>query len=94
MNNTKKVLLTGAAGGMGYESLRQMVEDGCDYEIIACDLPNDKSRERLKEFENNSRVTIMLGDLTNYRFVLAAALDCDLIIHIAAFVSPAADYFP
>lgn len=43
MDNSKRDLLTGAAGGMGYESLRQMVEDGCDYEIIACDLPNEKS---------------------------------------------------
>ncbi|SDH82587.1 Nucleoside-diphosphate-sugar epimerase [Pseudobutyrivibrio sp. 49] len=90
----KKVLLTGAAGGMGYESLRQMAEDGCDYEIVVCDLPNDKSKERLREFEGNKRVTIMLGDLTNYRFVVEAVRGCDLIIHIAAFVSPTADYFP
>ena len=94
MKSTKRVLLTGAAGGMGYESLKQMVEDGCDYEIIACDLPNDKSKERLQEFEGNNRVKIMLGDLTNYRFVLETVKDCDMVIHIAAFVSPAADYFP
>ena len=40
----KKVLVTGAAGGMGYETLKQMVEDGCDYKIVALDLPNDNTK--------------------------------------------------
>lgn len=44
----KRVLLTGAAGGMGYESLKQMLEDKCDYEIVALDLPNDKTYEKLE----------------------------------------------
>ena len=43
-----KVLLTGAAGGMGSESLRQMAEDDGHYEVIALDLDNEKNREKLK----------------------------------------------
>lgn len=90
----KKVLVTGAAGGMGYETLKQMVEDGCDYKIVALDLPNDNTKAKLFPFKDNSRVTVMMGDLTDYSVVKNAIKDCDLIIHIAAFVSPAADYFP
>ena len=52
---TMKVLLTGAAGGMGYECLSQMAADGCRYEIIAWDLDNEKSRKRLKKYENDKR---------------------------------------
>lgn len=90
----KKVLVTGAAGGMGYETLKQMVEDDCDYKIVALDLPNDNTKEKLLPLKDNDRVTVMMGDLTDYSVVKNAVKDCNLIIHIAAFVSPAADYFP
>lgn len=90
----KKVLLTGAAGGMGFESLKQMANDKMDYEIVALDLPSEKTKEKLMPFKNNPRVTVMLGDLTDYSVVRNAVRDCDLVIHIAAFVSPAADYNP
>lgn len=89
-----KVLLTGAAGGMGLESLRQMAGDNEDYRIVATDLDNPRCRERLKEFAGNSRVELMFGDLTDKEFVKKAVKGCDLVLHIAAFVSPQADYHP
>ena len=89
-----KVLLTGAAGGMGRESLKQMVSDKGKYQIVALDLDNDKCREQLQPYVGNKRVQIMHGDLTDSSFVEKAVRDCDLILHIAAFVSPAADYYP
>ena len=94
MDNKKRVLLTGAAGIMGFESLKQMVEDGCDYEIIALDLPGERTTEKLMKYKDNKRVTIIMGDLTDYSIVLNAVKGCDMIIHIAALVSPVADYFP
>eukprot|EP00833_Pecoramyces_ruminatium_P009474 jgi/Orpsp1_1/1183506/evm.model.c7180000085506.1 len=94
MSTKKSVLLTGAAGGMGYESLKQMVEDGLDYEIIALDLPGEKTEEKLMKYKDNERVTIIMGDLTDYSVVLNAVKGCDMIIHIAALVPPIADYFP
>ena len=90
----KKVLLTGAAGGMGFESFKQMVNDEEDYEIVALDLPGDKSSEKFLPYKDNPRVKIMLGDLTDYSVVRNAVKDCDMVIHVAAFVSPAADYYP
>ncbi|MER2056638.1 MAG: NAD(P)-dependent oxidoreductase, partial [Clostridia bacterium] len=89
-----KVLLTGAAGGMGQESLKQMVADSGKYEIVALDLDNESCRNRLQPYEGNSRIRIMLGDLTDASFVEKAVQGCDLILHVAAFVSPAADYYP
>ena len=89
-----KVLLTGAAGGMGQESLKQMAADNGKYEIIALDLDNESCRNRLRPYEGNNRVQILLGDLTDASFVEKAVQGCDLILHVAAFVSPAADYYP
>ncbi len=95
MKNTKKrILLTGAAGGMGFESLKQMALDGCDYEIIAVDLPGEKTESKLSVFADNPRVKVKTGDLTDYNLVKKIVKDCDMVIHIAAFVSPAADYYP
>jgi len=94
MSNRKKVVLTGAADGMGYESLKQMVEDGLDYEIIALDLPGERTEKRLMKYKNNNRVTILLGDLTNYLFIKNSIKECDIIIHIAGLVPPIADYYP
>jgi len=55
-----KVLLTGAAGGMGLESLRQMAEDGGSYQIVALDLDNERCRERLKPYVGNTRVQTLV----------------------------------
>jgi nucleoside-diphosphate-sugar epimerase len=93
-NSKKRILLTGAAGGMGFESLRQMAEDCKDYEIIALDLPGERTENRLSAFKDNKRVKVMTGDLTDYDFVKKAVEGCDMVIHIAAFVSPMADYHP
>ncbi|MBQ6145840.1 MAG: NAD(P)-dependent oxidoreductase [Clostridia bacterium] len=89
-----KVLLTGAAGGMGLESLRQMAEDGGSYQIVALDLDNERCRECLKPYVGNTRVQTLFGDLTDPAFAEKAVQGCDLVLHIAAFVSPAADYYP
>ena len=89
-----KVLLTGAAGGMGSESLRQMAQDDGRYEVIALDLDNERNREKLGAYADHPRVHPLFGDLTDAAFVEKAVKGCDLILHVAAFVSPAADYYP
>ena len=64
-----KVLLTGAAGGMGSESLRQMAEDDGRYEVIALDLDNEKNREKLCAYANHPRIHPLFGDLTDAAIV-------------------------
>ncbi len=90
----KKVFMTGATGGMGYESLKQMLSDTCKKDIIILVRDSEKNRKLLKEYSGNKRLTIRWGDLLNYKDVYDCVKEADLVLHIAAFVSPAADYYP
>ena len=48
----------------------------------------------LKDYISEKRITIRWGDLTNYSDVLSCVKDADIVLHVAALVSPAADYNP
>ena len=89
------ILMTGAAGGMGWESFRQMLPDcGKLYDLIVFDLDTDRNRKIFEPCIGRPGVQVVFGDLLDK----ALAADCvrrsDLCLHIAAFVSPQADYFP
>lgn len=55
---------------------------------------SEKNRNILKSYTETPGLEILWGDLNNYDDVLKCVKGCDLILHIAAFVSPAADYYP
>lgn len=90
----KKVFLTGAAGGMGFESLKQMLEvpDKLDITILVRD--SEKNHRLFAPYEKTEGLHIVWGDLLCYEDVCKCVRDADLVLHIAAFVSPAADYYP
>ena len=47
----RTVLLTGAAGGMGFESLKQMAADRSgSLKIRALDLPTENNKDKLRMF--------------------------------------------
>jgi nucleoside-diphosphate-sugar epimerase len=48
----------------------------------------------MKKYKNDPAVTIIWGDLTDYDDVLKAVSLSDVILHVAALVSPAADKHP
>lgn len=90
----KKVFITGASGGMGQQSLKQMINDRDLYDITILSVDSPKDREALQPYAAYKEVTIHYGDLLNYALVKECVKGADLILHIAAFVSPAADYYP
>ena len=53
-----------------------------------------KNRKSLATFRGAAGLEIHWGDLNDYDAVLECVRDADLILHIAALVSPAADYHP
>lgn len=88
-----KILLTGATGTMGREVLRQLVETA-RFDLIIFSLPSKTDRQCLAAYEANSAVKIIWGDLTNYADVKKAVAGVDIILHVAALVSPLADTQP
>ncbi|MGN0542711.1 MAG: NAD-dependent epimerase/dehydratase family protein [Acutalibacteraceae bacterium] len=90
----QKVFLTGATGGMGYESLKQMAQDTDKYDILILARPSEKNKKLLAPYAGKKGIDIRWGDLTDYKTVFDCVKDCGIVLHIAAFVSPQADYYP
>lgn len=92
--NKQTIFITGATGNMGFESLSQMRDDIDKYNIIILAMDTKRDRELLKDYMNKEGLTIRWGDLRNYSDVYECVKEADIILHIVAFVSPAADYYP
>ena len=90
----QRILLTGASGGMGSLGLKELLKDTDIQDITALVLDTEADRKRMKEFENSKGLTIYWGDLTNYKDVYECVKNADIILHVAALVSPMADYQP
>ncbi len=90
----KSVLVTGATGSFGREFLRQLLtQDEIERVTVF-------SRDELKQFEmktefSSPKVKYLLGDVRDYKRVLQATVDIDVIIHAAAMKQiPAAEQNP
>ena len=90
----KSVLVTGATGSFGKEFLRQLLtQDEIERVTVF-------SRDELKQFEmktefSSPKVKYLLGDVRDYKRVLQATVDTDVIIHAAAMKQiPAAEQNP
>ena len=83
--------MTGATGNMGFESLKMMVEDLNNYNIRLIVRDSEKNHDLLKPYLHKEGLSIVWGDLDDYEVVKRAVSGVDLILHIAAFVSPYAD---
>ncbi|MCR5354385.1 MAG: NAD(P)-dependent oxidoreductase [Lachnospiraceae bacterium] len=94
MRDKLRVFVTGATGGMGFESLKQMMEDKDLYDITVLARDSEKNHKLLGDYKNCSNLRIYWGDLLNEEDVYNCVQDADIVLHIAAFVSPQADYYP
>jgi nucleoside-diphosphate-sugar epimerase len=89
-----KVFITGASGGMGQQSLKHMIKNRDLYDITILSFDSEKDREALKPYQEYKEVTIKYGNLLDYNLVKECVQESDLVLHLAALVSPAADYHP
>ncbi|MCR5145201.1 MAG: NAD(P)-dependent oxidoreductase [Lachnospiraceae bacterium] len=89
------VFMTGAGGGMGFESFKQMLPDlGSLYNMVILVRDSKKNHDLFDKYEGYAGLTIAYGDLLNKDDVQKCVDMSDMVLHIAAFVSPAADYYP
>lgn len=89
------VFMTGAGGGMGFESFKAMLPDlGMLYNLVILVRDSEKNRKLFAPYAEQKGLSIVWGDLLNKDDVRRCIEQSDIVLHIAAFVSPQADYFP
>lgn len=85
-----KILITGAAGSVGYETLKQLVDK--NYEVTVLELENKKTKKRLKPFLDKAK--IVYGSINDFELVNKLVKNQEVIIHLAAIIPPLADKKP
>ena len=76
----KKVLVTGAAGAVGLQTIRFLLSEG-KYDITALELKDKHVYKRLKRFRK--RINIVFGDVTDSALIDALIKEHDIVIHLA-----------
>ena len=89
------VFMTGAGGGMGYQSFLAMLPDiGQLYDLVILVRDSEKNHRLFDPHAGTPGLTVKYGDLLNQEDVAECVRLSGLCLHIAAFVSPQADYHP
>lgn len=77
----KKVFLTGASGLIGSYILKDLVRRDFNVKVLR------RSKKGFSEFENNSQIEWVDGDLFDIPLLRDQLMDCEVVIHSAAIVS-------
>ncbi len=85
-----KILLTGSAGSVGYETLKKLLDN--KHQVIALEKDNKKNRQKLNKYKE--KATIIYGDIRNKELIENIIKNVDCIIHLAAIIPPLADSKP
>jgi len=88
----KRILITGACGAVGLETLKELVKISGKFKIRVLDLPGKKNRRILAPYKNN--IEIIYGSVTDISAVEKAVWGTDIVIHLAAVIPPLADRRP
>jgi len=85
-----KILLTGACGNVGFETLKKLVESG--NEITVIELASKRNMKKLNQYKN--KVNIVFGSILNENLIHELMINMDVVIHLAAIIPPLADEKP
>jgi nucleoside-diphosphate-sugar epimerase len=77
-----KVLLTGAFGNIGHETIKHLLKQ--DHQVRCLDLDTKANRRTARE--SKGRVEAVWGDVTSRPSVEAAMKDQDIVIHLANYI--------
>lgn len=92
MQNTVKLLITGAAGTVGTALLKELCQGATDFDINVFDIDSKHTRRRFKAF--GSKINVFYGDIGTPGAIDAACRERDTVIHLAAIIPPLADDNP
>ncbi len=91
MSSKLKILLTGASGTIGREVLRRLLEKQ-NYELVVFDKPSIETIFFYRRYRK--RIRLIYGDITNHADISSLNEQFDIVIHLAALLSPKADRHP
>ncbi len=85
-----RVLLTGAFGNVGGETIRELLAAGHDVRVF--DLPSKRNAKAAAQFA--SKIEVVWGDLRNPHDIEKAVVGREAVIHDAAIIPPASEKYP
>jgi nucleoside-diphosphate-sugar epimerase len=88
----KTILLTGAAGSVGLEALRELVRRKDRYAIRVLEVRSPRTEKTLRPFRRE--VEIQWADLASEASLAVCVRNVDSVIHLAAIIPPLADRQP
>ncbi|MDI9490696.1 MAG: FAD-dependent oxidoreductase [Bacillota bacterium] len=89
----KVVVMTGATGIMGQETLKQLLSRADRFKTRILVRPSEKNKTLLKKYICPA-LEVVWGDMTDYETVLKCVTGADYVLHIGAMVSPMSDKEP
>lgn len=87
-----KVLLTGAFGNVGQNTLSQLILR--DIDVTCFDLPNSSNKKAYAKLSKKMQFKVIWGDIINKESVNKAVEGIDSIIHLAAIIPPLSEERP
>ncbi len=87
-----RVLVTGGAGSVGLEVLKELSQHGKWYRVKVLEQNQQGVLRRLKEYRKEFE--IITGDICDRAVLERAASNVDFVIHLAAVIPPLADRDP
>ena len=81
-----KVLLTGAFGNVGQNTLKQLKVR--DHEVTCFDLPNSANKKICAKLSKKIRFKMIWGNILNKKDIKKAIKGIECIIHLAAIIPP------
>ena len=89
-NRQLHILLTGAFGNIGIETLRELLR--AEHRVRCFDLPSPRAKALASEFRDAAEIA--WGDVSNREDVAQAVADQDAVIHDAAVIPPLSEREP
>jgi UDP-glucose 4-epimerase len=87
-----KVLLTGAFGNVGQNTLKQLITR--DHDVTCFDLPNSPNKKISAKLSKKLRFKMIWGDILNKNDLNKATKGIECIIHLAAIIPPLSEKNP
>jgi nucleoside-diphosphate-sugar epimerase len=88
----RRVVVTGGAGAIGREVLKELHQHKNWYEVTVVDRNTPEVLRRLKPFRKDFR--FVLGNVYDPALIEKAVTGADVVIHLAAVIPPLADHRP